>query len=93
MSPGVEFVSDEVKKFAQRLRAGEGKNIWLMGGGETIASFLDAQAVDELIITVVPTLIGELMTSGDARRQGNLMKAIFQMTKPDIAAMKEAYEG
>jgi dihydrofolate reductase len=59
LPPGVEFVSGEVKKFAERLRAGEGKNVWLMGGGETIAAFLDAQAVDELIISVVPTFIGD----------------------------------
>jgi dihydrofolate reductase len=56
---GVEFVSDEVGKFARRLRAGDGKNVWLMGGGEIIASFLDAQAIDEFIISVVPTFIGD----------------------------------
>jgi dihydrofolate reductase len=37
----------------------EGKNIWMMGGGEIIAAFLDEGAIDEFIITVVPTLIGE----------------------------------
>jgi dihydrofolate reductase len=31
----------------------------MMGGGEIIASFLDAGAIDEFIITVVPTFIGE----------------------------------
>jgi len=30
-----------------------------MGGGEIIASFLDERAIDEFIISVVPTLIGE----------------------------------
>jgi dihydrofolate reductase len=59
LPPGVEFVSEEVEEFAQRLKAGEGKNAWLMGGGETIAAFLDAQAVDEFIISVVPIFIGD----------------------------------
>jgi dihydrofolate reductase len=36
-----------------------GKNIWMMGGGGAIGSFLDAGAIDELIITVAPVLIGE----------------------------------
>jgi dihydrofolate reductase len=36
-----------------------GKNIWLMGGGEIIGAFLDENAIDEFIITVVPTFIGE----------------------------------
>jgi len=31
----------------------------MMGGGEIIASFLDEDAIDEFIITVVPTFIGE----------------------------------
>ena len=31
----------------------------MMGGGEIIASFLDAQAIDELIVSVVPVFIGD----------------------------------
>ena len=57
--PGVEFVSDPVKAFAQRLRTTPGKHIWLMGGGELIASFLDANEIDEFDIHVIPTFIGE----------------------------------
>jgi dihydrofolate reductase len=56
---GVEFVSEPVKAFAQRLRATPGKHIWMMGGGELIASFLDAGEIDEFDIQVIPTLIGE----------------------------------
>ena len=56
---GVEFVRSEVGPFVSRLRALPGKNIWLMGGGELIASFLDEQAIDEFIISVVPVFIGD----------------------------------
>jgi dihydrofolate reductase len=31
----------------------------MMGGGGIIGPFLDAGAIDELIISVIPTLIGE----------------------------------
>jgi dihydrofolate reductase len=31
----------------------------MMGGGEIIASFLDAGAIDEFIISVIPTFIGD----------------------------------
>jgi len=58
-APGVEFVSEPVKAFAQRLRATPGKHIWMMGGGELIASFLDAGEIDEFDIHIIPTLIGE----------------------------------
>ncbi len=58
-APGVEFVSEPVKAFARRLRAAPGKHIWMMGGGELIASFLDAGEIDEFDIHVIPTFIGE----------------------------------
>lgn len=57
--PGVEFVNDTVGPFVSRLREQPGKDIWLMGGGDLIASFLDAQAIDEFVISVVPVFIGD----------------------------------
>lgn len=57
--PGVEFVSDTIGPFMSRLRAQPGKDIWLMGGGEIIASFLDGQAIDEFVISVAPVFIGD----------------------------------
>ena len=56
---GVEFVAGGIGAFATRLRDQKGKNIWMMGGGQLIASFLDEDAIDEFIITVVPIFIGE----------------------------------
>jgi dihydrofolate reductase len=59
MPAGVQFVRESIKAFAERLRRQAGKNIWMMGGGEIIGSFLDEDAIDEFIISVVPTFIGE----------------------------------
>ena len=56
---GVQFVTEPIRAFADRLRKQAGKNIWMMGGGEIIGAFLDEGAIDEFIISVVPTLIGE----------------------------------
>jgi len=56
---GAEFVKEPIPEFAKRLRSLAGKNIWMMGGAGIIASFLDAGAIDEFIIHVIPTLIGE----------------------------------
>lgn len=58
-TPGVEFVSGGIGAFIERLRGQPGKDIWLMGGGELIASFLDEDAIDEFVISVVPVFIGE----------------------------------
>ncbi len=57
--PGVHFVAESIHIFAERLRREHGKNIWLMGGSEIIGAFLDEDVIDEFIITVVPTFIGE----------------------------------
>jgi dihydrofolate reductase len=56
---GVQFVTESIRAFAERLRTQVGKNVWMMGGGEIIGSFLDEAAIDEFIITVVPIFIGE----------------------------------
>lgn len=58
-APGVEFVSEPVKAFVRRLRDTPGKDVWMMGGGGLIASFLDAGEIDEFAIHVIPTFIGE----------------------------------
>ena len=55
----VEFVNEPVEEFAKRVRALPGKDIWLMGGGGIIASFLDAGEIDEFMIFVIPVFIGE----------------------------------
>jgi dihydrofolate reductase len=56
---GVEFTSETIDAFMRRLREQPGKDIWLMGGGELIADFLDARAIDEFVISVVPVFIGD----------------------------------
>jgi dihydrofolate reductase len=58
-APEVEFVTGPVKTFARKLRAKAGKHIWMMGGGELIASFLDAGEIDEFDIHVMPVFIGK----------------------------------
>jgi dihydrofolate reductase len=56
---GFEYASDPVKAFAQKLRRQRGKHIWMMGGGELIASFLDEGEIDEFRIKLIPVMIGE----------------------------------
>lgn len=55
----VEFVNEAIGPFVRRLREERGKGIWLMGGGDLIASFLNAKAIDEFVVSVVPVFIGD----------------------------------
>lgn len=56
---GVDWVSEDIGPYMQRVCAKPGKDIWLMGGGEIIASFLDARAIDEFVVSVAPVFIGD----------------------------------
>jgi dihydrofolate reductase len=58
-TPNVEFLNGPVGDFARELRQAKGKDIWLVGGAQLTAAFLDEGQVDEFIIHVIPTLIGE----------------------------------
>jgi dihydrofolate reductase len=40
-SPKVSIVREDVPAFAEQLRSEKGKNIWLVGGAELVAAFLD----------------------------------------------------
>jgi dihydrofolate reductase len=52
-------VTEGIGRFSKRLRETKGKNVWMVGGGEIIGAFLDEGAIDEFIVSVVPTFIGE----------------------------------
>jgi predicted 3-demethylubiquinone-9 3-methyltransferase (glyoxalase superfamily) len=41
---------------------------------------------------IVPAILTELIT-GDAARSNRVMQALIQMTKPEIAGLKKAYDG
>lgn len=56
---GIEFVNENVSDFVNRLRSERGKDVWLVGGADLNGAFLDAGGIDELIIHVIPVLIGD----------------------------------
>jgi dihydrofolate reductase len=56
---GAEFVSSPIAPFIDSLRQQPGKDIWLMGGGELIASFVDEHVIDEFVVSVAPVFIGD----------------------------------
>ncbi len=53
----INFASGDPVPVVEELRKKE-KDNWLVGGGQLITSFIDLHLLDELIITVVPRLLG-----------------------------------
>ena len=82
-SGAFEFVTEPVKPFAQRLRAQPGKDIWMMGGGEIIASFLDEGEIDEFSIHVIPVFIGEGIPLVQPRHREVRLKLLSSKAFPD----------
>lgn len=64
----VTFVNGDIVDFTNNLKKEEGKDIWIVGGGDILHTFIKEKLVDELIVTVAPTIIGEgipLFKAGD----------------------------
>lgn len=55
----VTFVRGPVKEFESDLAADAGdRNVWIIGGGVLAAQFADAGLLDELIISIIPVMLG-----------------------------------
>jgi len=42
---------------------------------------------------IVPAALFEMMAGADSRKSGRVMRAMLQMKKLDLAALRQAYEG
>ncbi len=56
--PDVTVVNENAAPTVAELRAAEGKDIWLFGGGGLFRSLLEAGQVDAVEVAVVPVLLG-----------------------------------
>lgn len=54
----VVFISETVKPALANIEAQGYKNIWLVGGGALINSFLQHSLIDEYIISIIPIILG-----------------------------------
>jgi dihydrofolate reductase len=57
-SKDVQVVSENAGEIVRSLKNKEGKDIWLMGGGELAKSLFDENLVDEISLSVHPILLG-----------------------------------
>jgi dihydrofolate reductase len=55
---GATLVREDVEGFVRELKEGEGKDLWLFGGGVLFGHLLDAGLVDLVEVAIVPVILG-----------------------------------
>ncbi|MFZ4630325.1 MAG: dihydrofolate reductase family protein [Bacteroidia bacterium] len=58
-TPDTYTFTTDLTEFVTDLRQKIKKDIWLMGGGQLISTFLKNDLLDRMILTLIPTTIGE----------------------------------
>ena len=58
--PGVEYIDNNILDSVRRLTQERisNKDIWLLGGGEIVSILLNADLVDEIILSIHPIILG-----------------------------------
>ena len=55
----IEFVSGDVAPVHEQMAAAaDGKNVWVVGGGDLAGQFAEAGLLDEVIVTIAPVTLG-----------------------------------
>ena len=55
----IRFTSDDVAAVhAEMVEAAQGKNVWIVGGGDLAGQFADAGLLDEVIVYIAPVTLG-----------------------------------
>lgn len=57
--PRVAFTRGPITEVADKLRAEDGKDVWIMGGAELAAGFAQAGQIDEIVVHVIPVVLGQ----------------------------------
>lgn len=77
-SEHVEFVSGDVKAFIEDLDDDIPKSIWVVGGAHLIKQFLEYNLVDEMMIFIMPVILGKgirLFLDSEHKERLNLLES------------------
>jgi len=58
-TPDTEKLSGDIEEAVKKIKDETHKDIWLVGGGQIVAYFLNNDLIDKMIISVVPTILGD----------------------------------
>jgi len=78
----INFVSGNPGPVVEQLHKKE-KDSWLVGGGQLITSFIDLHLLDELIITMVPRLLGRGLALCPSIKEVNKLQLVDSKAHTD----------
>lgn len=78
-TPSTHLVKEDIPSFIKKLKEEEGKDIWIIGGGQIIYSFLDLGLVDEMLLTLAPVILGD----GIPLFPGSPLETNFELIKTE----------
>lgn len=58
-SPTIKSIRSDFLKFINKLKQEDGKDIWIVGGSETINLFQKYNLIDEYKIGIIPVILGD----------------------------------
>jgi dihydrofolate reductase len=58
-SPDTYPIAENLIDFVNELKEKAEKDIWLVGGGQLVTTFINHSLLDRMIITIIPKLIGD----------------------------------
>jgi dihydrofolate reductase len=90
----IKFYSGDLKELMHKLKLNSGKNIFIDGGAEIVNELLKNSLIDELIISVIPIILGdgirlfqngipekELKLVGSKQFEKGLVQIHYELTK------------
>ena len=80
--------SGDVAELIAELEGAGLEHVWLIGGGNVVGQFLEADRLDELIVTVAPTFLGR----GPALADGEFPLRRFRLVRVDRAEAEDGVQ-
>lgn len=78
-APNTFLLHNHLGEFLTRLKHTQEKDIWLVGGGELLKTFINENLLDTMILTIIPKLLGSgipLFPQGILETRWALLKSV-----------------
>ncbi|MCB5954690.1 dihydrofolate reductase family protein [Enterococcus sp. CWB-B31] len=75
------FTAEQPDKLVERLKKEEGKDIWIVGGGQVITPLINCNLIDEYIVTTIPVILGQGIPLFQSIKQSVVLKSVDSYCK------------